>query len=249
MPNSFPAIAIPKPLRQFAPSRWLLYAAVMVSAVSACGGGESSRAERTAAADSAALAVREVPGPAAEPMRSPDTYQVRFETSKGPFVVSVERKLAPRGADRFYELVTIGFFDDVRFYRIVPGFVVQFGKHGTVSVNDAWVSATIPDDPMRISNEKGTVAFAANGANSRATELFINTGDNTRKLDYQKVFAPIGRVTAGMDVVERLNAEYGEEPNFARIARQGNSYLAKWFPALDYIRTAVVVEGAGPGGG
>ena len=141
--------------------------------------------------------------------------------------------------------MTIGFFDDVRFYRVVPGFIVQFGKHGTVAVNDAWVSATIPDDPMRISNSKGTVAFAANGPDSRATELFISTGENGRKLDQQRVFAPIGRVTQGMDVVEQLNAEYGEEPNHARIARQGNAYLERWFPALDYIKEARVAEGGG----
>lgn len=244
MPISRPVASHWTAPRRLAPALWLMITGLAASSLSACGGDGKARADRAAPADTATKVVRQVPGPAATPMRSPDTFQVRFETSKGPFLVSVERKLAPHGADRFYELVTIGFFDEVRFYRIVPGFVAQFGKHGTVSVNDAWVSANIPDDPMRISNEKGTVAFAANGPNSRSTELFISTGDNTRKLDYQKLFAPIGRVTEGMDVVERLNAEYGEEPNFARIARQGNAYLAKWFPALDYIKTAALVDGS-----
>lgn len=229
-------------------ARTTLMAVAMLPVAVACTGGDTSASSRTAAttADSVTAGpVREIPGPTPTPPRSPDRYTVRFETSKGPFVVDVERALAPRGADRFYELVTIGFFDDVRFYRIVPGFIVQFGKHGTVAVNDAWVNATIPDDPMRISNIKGTVAFAANGPNSRATELFISTGENGGKLDRQRVFAPIGRVTQGMDVVEQLNAEYGEEPNHARIARQGNAYLERWFPALDYVRGARVVEGGG----
>ena len=199
--------------------------------------------QRAGPVDNAVAALtREIPGPAAAATRSPNRYAVRFETSKGPFVVEVERVLAPQGADRFYELVTIGFFDDVRFYRIVPGFIVQFGKHGTVSVNDAWANATIPDDPMKSSNVRGTVAFAANGPNSRATELFINVGENGSKLDRQRVFAPFGRVTEGMAIVDQLNAEYGEVPNHARIARQGNAYLQRWFPALDYIRAAQVVE-------
>lgn len=231
-------------------ARIALMTVAMLSATAACTGGDTGASSRTAAAATAADSVaagpvREIPGPAPTPPRSPDRYTVRFETSKGPFVVEVERALAPRGADRFHELVTIGFFDDVRFYRVVPGFIVQFGKHGTVAVNDAWVNATIPDDPMRISNTKGTVAFAANGPDSRATELFISTGENGSKLDRQRVFAPIGRVTQGMDVVEQLNAEYGEEPNHARIARQGNAYLERWFPALDYIKEARVVEGGG----
>lgn len=231
-------------------ARIALMTVAMLSATAACTGGDTGASSRTAAAATAADSVaagpvREIPGPAPTPLRSPDRYTVRFETSKGPFVVEVERALAPRGADRFHELVTIGFFDDVRFYRVVPGFIVQFGKHGIVAVNDAWVNATIPDDPMRISNTKGTVAFAANGPDSRATELFISTGENGSKLDRQRVFAPIGRVTQGMEVVEQLNAEYREEPNHARIARQGNAYLQRWFPALDYIKEARVVEGGG----
>jgi len=190
--------------------------------------------------DSAAAA-DSIPGPQATIPRAPDRYRVRMETSKGAFVIEVDRALAPHGADRFHELVTIGFFRDVAFYRMVPGFIAQFGMHGTPSVHDKWRDATIPDDPMRTGNVKGTVAFAANGANSRSTQLFISLEDNRRKLDGQKVFAPIGCVVEGMDVVERLNMEYGEEPNYVRIARQGNSYLARWFPALDYIRSATVL--------
>ncbi|MBL0938937.1 MAG: peptidylprolyl isomerase [Gemmatimonadaceae bacterium] len=208
--------------------------------VSACGGSDSRPAAQQAAADT----VPDIPGPAATPLRAPDRYRVRMETGKGAFVIEVTRALAPHGADRFYELVTIGFFRDVSFYRMVPGFIAQFGMHGTPTVHDKWRDATIPDDPMRTGNVKGTVTFAANGPNSRSTQLFISLEDNRRKLDGQKVFAPIGKVVEGMDVVERLNMEYGEEPNYVRIARQGNAYLVRWFPAIEYIKTATVVPDA-----
>lgn len=177
-------------------------------------------------------------------MRSPDRYRVRFETSKGPFVVEVQRALAPRGSDRFYELVTIGYFSGVRFFRMVPGFIAQFGIHGDPAVNDGWNTATIPDDPIRGSNTRGTMAFAASGPNTRATQLFVNTGDNVRKLDGQRLFMPFATVVEGLDVVDKLNAEYGEEPNFSRIVRQGNRYLQRWFPALDSIVSATVVSDA-----
>ncbi len=188
----------------------------------------------------AAVVVREIPGPAATPMRSPDAYRVRVETSEGAFTIAVTRSLAPRGADRFYELVTIGYFDGVRFFRMTPEFIAQFGAHGDPAVNAKWNEATMPDEPMRTSNTRGTVAFAASGPNSRAVQLFVSTGDNARKLDGQRLFAPIGKVVEGMEVVDRLNAEYGEEPNHSRIIRQGNAYLQKWFPALDSIVTATV---------
>ncbi len=173
-------------------------------------------------------------------MRSPDAFRVTFETSKGVFTVAVTRALSPRGADRFYELVTIHYFDGVRFFRMMPEFIAQFGAHGDPAVNAKWNEATIPDEPMRTSNTRGTVAFAASGPNSRAVQLFVSTGDNARKLDGQRLFAPIGKVVDGMEVVDRLNAEYGEEPNHSRIIRQGNSYLQQWFPALDSIVSATI---------
>jgi cyclophilin family peptidyl-prolyl cis-trans isomerase len=215
----------------------LLTAALTVSA--ACGPRESASTDG-ATTDSVA-ATASIPGPQATLPRAPDRYRVRVETTKGVFVIAVDRALAPHGADRFFELVSNGFFRDVAFYRMVPGFIAQFGMHGTPSVHDQWRDATIADDPMRTGNVKGTVAFAANGPNSRSTQLFISLEDNRRKLDGQKVFAPIGRVEEGMDVVEHLNMEYGEEPNYVRIARQGNTYLARWFPALDYIKSATVM--------
>lgn len=186
-------------------------------------------------------APRVIPGPSATPMRSPDTYRVRVETSKGPFVIDVTRAFAPRGADRFYELVTIGYYSGNRFFRMVPGFVVQFGIHGDPAVNAKWAQTAMPDEPMRLSNTRGTVAFTTVDANSRMVQLYVNLVDNAAKLDRQKMYAPIGVVVEGMDVLERLNFEYGEDPVQSRIMSRGNKYLDRWFPALDSIVSAAVV--------
>jgi len=186
-------------------------------------------------------APRVIPGPSATPMRSPDTYRVRVETSRGPFTIAVTRALAPRGADRFYELVTIGYYAGTRFFRMVPGFVVQFGIHGNPAVNAKWAQSALPDEPMRLSNTRGTVAFTTADEDSRSVQLYINLADNAAKLDWQKLFAPIGMVVEGMDVLERLNFEYGEDPVQSRIMSRGNTYLNKWFPALDSIVSATVV--------
>jgi len=186
-----------------------------------------------------------IPPPAAEPVRSPEAFRVRFETSRGPFVVDVKRAHAPRGVDRFHELVTIGYFPGVRFFRIVPGFIVQFGIHGDPAVNALWSPATIPDEPMRLRNARGTMAFAAAGPNSRATQLFISTGENQRALDGQRIFVPFGTVVEGMATVDSLYSGYGEEPNHARIQRQGTTYLQRWFPGLDSIVSATIVPESG----
>jgi cyclophilin family peptidyl-prolyl cis-trans isomerase len=189
----------------------------------------------------APAAARAIPGPSAAPVTSPDRYRAEFTTSKGVFVVEVTRSLAPRAADRFYELVQNGYYERTRFYRVVPGFITQWGIHGDTAVNAQWDTATIPDEPMRTSNVRGRIAFAANGPNSRATEVFIATGDQAKTLDRQR-FAPFGSVVQGMDVVERITAEYGEEPNYSRISHQGNSYLRKWFPALDSVVSARIIQ-------
>lgn len=217
---------------------------ILVLAIAAgCGAEGAVSGKQTAGADRVAAqadSAPRIPPPSLTPERSPDSYRVRFVTSKGPFVVQVKRSLAPRGADRFYELVRIGYFTDVRFFRMKPNFIVQFGIHGDPAVNTLWDTAEIPDDPIRSSNADGTIAFAASGPNTRSTQLFINTANNARKLDGQKLFSPFGTVVEGMDVVRALNAEYGEEPNPSKAVRQGNRYLTRWFPALDYITSATI---------
>src|SRR5690606_9945572 len=178
---------------------------------------------------------------------APETFRVRFETSKGDFVVEVVRAWAPNGADRFYNLVRNGYYDDVRFFRVISGFMAQFGIHGDPKVNAAWRVRPIPDDPVVESNRRGYVTFAMTSQpNSRTTQLFINYADNTQ-LDGMG-FAPIGRVVEGMEVVDQLYAGYGEGapngrgPDQARIVAEGNAYLNANFPNLDYIRRATVIE-------
>jgi peptidyl-prolyl cis-trans isomerase A (cyclophilin A) len=170
---------------------------------------------------------------------TPNTYRVSFDTSKGPVLIEIDRRLAPNGAQRFYELVKAKYFDGARFYRVVPGFVVQWGAAANPAVTKKW-DVTIPDDPVNGSNTRGVVTFAATGApNSRSTHLFINLANNAR-LDVMG-FAPIGKVVKGMDVVDHIYAGYGERPDQAKIAAQGNAYLNKDFPRLDYIKTARIV--------
>ena len=222
----------PKHRQAFTTLTWILLAV-------GCGGEPKGAPEQ--AAPNAVPVAPAIPGPSATPTRRPDRYRVAVETNKGTFTIDVTRALAPLGADRFHELVTIGYFSDVRFFRMVPGFIAQFGVHGDPAVYAVWSKATLADEPMRAGNTRGTVAFATSGPDSRSVQLFVSTGDNRRKLDGQLVFSPIGTVVSGMEVVDSLNSEYGEEPNYSRLAAQGNAYLAKWFPALDYIKSARIV--------
>lgn len=211
------------------------------------------------AASCAAPAPESAPSvPAAEPVpvhvspAAPDSFTVLFETSKGPFTVKAYRHWSPAGADRLHELVTTGFFDDARFFRVVPGFVAQFGLPADPAVAASWRERTIPDDEVRTSNARGTLSFARSGPGTRSTQLFINLRDNAR-LDALNGFGfpPIGRVTAGMDVVEKLYAGYGEGaprgggPVQDSIRLQGNSYLERAYPRLDAILTARIVTPAG----
>jgi peptidyl-prolyl cis-trans isomerase A (cyclophilin A) len=170
---------------------------------------------------------------------APTSYRTSFQTSAGTFVIDITRAWAPRGADRFYNLVRAGFFDGTRFFRVVPGFIVQFGINGNPAVSARWRAATIPDDPVIRHNTRGTLTFATSGENSRTTQMFINFGDNTR-LDASG-FAPLGRVVQGMDVVDRIYAAYGETPNQGLIQMRGNAYLAAQFPKLDTIARATIV--------
>jgi peptidyl-prolyl cis-trans isomerase A (cyclophilin A) len=171
---------------------------------------------------------------------APATFRVVFTTSKGPFTVEVHRDWAPNGADRFYDLVNIGFFNGDRFFRVVPNFVVQWGINGDPVTQFNWRSKTIPDDPVKQSNRGGTITFATAGANTRTTQLFINLADNP-SLDGQG-FAPFGQVISGLNVVESLYSGYGEMPDQNQIQMQGNAYLQTHFPQLDYIEAAKIEQ-------
>ena len=179
---------------------------------------------------------------------APDSFRARFETSAGDFVIAVHRAWAPRGADRFHELVRSGYYDGARFFRVISGFMVQFGLHGDPTVSAEWRERRIPDDPVRRTNVRGMVTFATAGAGTRTTQVFINYGSNDR-LDAMG-FAPFGQVIEGMEVVDRLYAGYGEGapqgrgPNQGRIQMEGNAYLERAFPRLDYVRRATIIEPA-----
>jgi len=178
---------------------------------------------------------------------APAAYKVKLETTKGDVVIEVTRAWAPNGADRFYNLVKIGYYDGTAFFRVVKGFVAQIGLNGDPEVTSAWKQATIPDDPIVTPNTRGTVTFAMSGPDTRTTQFYINYGDNTRLKDYG-AFAPFGKVVSGMDVVDALYSGYGEGaprgsgPDQARITMEGNAYLKAEFPELDSITRATIVE-------
>jgi peptidyl-prolyl cis-trans isomerase A (cyclophilin A) len=183
--------------------------------------------------------------PAALTEKAPDLYKARLETTKGPIVITVHRAWAPLGADRFYNLVKNGFYDETRFFRVIDGFMAQIGMHGDPGVQRAWTSARLQDDPVKESNKRGYVTFATGGPNTRTTQIFINFKDNGESLDKQG-FPPIGQVTTGMDIVDKLYSGYGEGaprgqgPSQGNIASQGNAYLSKDFPKLDYVKKATI---------
>ena len=168
---------------------------------------------------------------------APDSFRVAFVTSKGTFLVDAHRPWSPNGADRFYALVRSGFFDENRFFRVLPGYIAQFGINDKKKVNEKW-DAPIRDDPRRESNARGTLVFTSSGPDTRAHQLFINLADNKR-LDAQG-FVPFARVVSGMEVVDSLYDEYGEAPDQQLIVTLGNNYLLRMFPKLDYITTATL---------
>jgi peptidyl-prolyl cis-trans isomerase A (cyclophilin A) len=210
--------------------------------------GEKKKSEKSAAKSKpAADANPALLDPSQAKEEAPETFKAKFETTRGDFVIEVSREWAPNGADRFYNMVKIGYLNDAAFFRNIEGFMVQFGINGDPAVNRKWRSANIKDDPVVKSNKRGYVTFAQTGApNSRSTQLFINFGDNSR-LDRDR-FAPIGRVVEGMDIVESLYNGYGEGaprgrgPDQGRIQDEGNAYLEEDFPKLDYIKKATIVE-------
>jgi len=191
-----------------------------------------------------ALAQSPPANPAVLNEQAPAAYKVKFDTSKGPFVVEVTRAWAPKGADRFYNLVKSGFYDNVRFFRVISGFMVQFGINGDPGVMARWRTAQIGDDPVTQSNKRGTVTFAMAGPNTRTSQVFINFADNAN-LDGMG-FSPFGRIVSGMNVVDALNAEHGEGaprgrgPDQSRLQSEGNTYLMKDFPRMDYVKKATI---------
>lgn len=209
------------------------------------------------------------PGPSRVIAQAPDSFTVDFATTKGVVTVMARRHWAPHGVDRFHHLVATGFYDDTRFFRVIPGFVAQFGLPGDPAIAAIWKERPLPDDSVRASNVRGTVSYASAGRDSRSTQLFVNLRDNSR-LDTLGAsgFAPIGEVIGGMDVADALHSGYGEAmprgrgPAQDSISLHGNAWLDRNFPELDAIRTATITRvwrsdegpagdlGAmGPGGG
>lgn len=182
--------------------------------------------------------------PATDAGGVPDVFWVKFECSNGDFVVEFRRDWAPRGVKRVYEIVRDGVWHDNRFFRVVPGFVVQWGIPGRPADAAEWRTKRIEDDPVRASNERGTFTFATSGPNARTTQVFINFRDNEALDTYQQGFPPVGKVVKGMDVVDAINAKYGEAPSQAQqaIQMEGNAFLDERFPGLDTIHKTVFVE-------
>ena len=202
---------------------------LLAFAGAACGEKAPSRARKVAV------------GPA------PDSFQVSIESTRGTFEVEVIRAWSPRGADRFRDLVAEAFFDESAFFRVLPGFVAQFGVNDDRKRNEQWDAKPVHDDSVKHSNTRGTLVFALDGPNSRSHQLFINLVDNAR-LDRQG-FAPIGRVIRNMAIVDSIYSGYGERPNYHLLATLGNSYLRRMFPKIDYIKSAKIVSAtsASPG--
>jgi peptidyl-prolyl cis-trans isomerase A (cyclophilin A) len=176
--------------------------------------------------------------------KAPEQFQARFTTTKGDIVIEATRAMAPLGTDRFYNLVKYGFYNGNSFFRVVPGFVVQFGLSPTPAVNAAWEPAKITDDPVQGSNVRGAVCFATSGPNTRTTQLFINFGNNVQ-LDTMG-FAVFGKVVEGMEVADKIFSGYGQNADQGRITKEGAAYLKANFPEMDSITKAVIVAPAAP---
>ncbi len=204
----------------------------------------SSPAKPGAAHTAAAAPRPSLLNPASLHAAAPAVFKARFTTTAGDFVVEVHRDWAPLGADRFYNLVRNGYFTNAAFFRVVPGFVVQFGLNANPAINKVWSDANIHDDPVKQSNTRGYLVFATAGPNTRTTQLFINFGNNAR-LDGMG-FAPFGTVLEGMDVVDKIYSGYGESPDQGLITSQGDVYLTARFPKIDKIKLAKIIPATPP---
>lgn len=225
-------------------SRTLIAPATALFALSSAAGLGGGLAARAAAAQPAP-SLRS-PSPAALAKAGPDSFDVAVHTSKGAMTMRIRRRWAPRGSDRVYHAVQARYYDGNRFFRVIPGFMAQFGFHGDPTVNRTWDAYRMPDDAVKVSNTRGIVTFATRGPGSRTVQLFVNTGNN-ESLDGMG-FAPVGSVLEGMAVVDSLYSGYGEGsprgpgPDQNKLGSQGNAYLAKSYPKLDFIDSARVVK-------
>jgi peptidyl-prolyl cis-trans isomerase A (cyclophilin A) len=181
--------------------------------------------------------------------KTPEVFRVKFETTAGSFLIEAHRDWSPHGADRFYQLVRTKYFDDSRFFRVVPGRWVQFGINGNPTLAQQQRHIIIPDDPLKQHNTPGYVAFSNTGPNTRSTQVFINLGDNSARNDIEAGFAPFGQVVEGMDVVERLYSGYGEHSGGGmraghqdRIFDGGNAYLDREYPKLDKLLRVTLMK-------
>ena len=219
-------------------------AAAVVAAAFSVNAAEQNAAPAAAAKPAAAGSLTD---PAKLTEKAPEAFKVKFDTTVGAFTVEVSRALSPNGADRFYNLVKNGFFRDIAFFRAIEGFMCQFGIHGDPKIAAVWRTANIADDPVKASNTRGMITFAKSGApNSRSTQFFINLEDNAN-LDAMG-FSPFGKVTEGMETIDKIYKGYGEGaprgkgPDQMRAQTEGNAYFRKDFPKLDYIKSAELVK-------
>ena len=242
----------------------LITVLTLASLLLACGGKQTPADSAKAAEPAAEPAATPAATPAAEPahladgphpglldpaqakLSAPPKFKAKFSTTKGDFVVEVNKEWAPQAADRFFSLVTIGYYVDIPMFRVIKGFMVQFGIHGDPKMNKIWKNASIPDDKGTQSNTPGMLTFATRGPNTRTTQLFINYGQNAR-LDGMG-FAPFGKVVEGMDVVNSVYSDYGEGaprgrgPSQPRMQGEGNTYLKAEFPEMDYIKSISILQ-------
>lgn len=222
-------------------------AALVLGSLLAARATAADEKQPAAPAPAAAAPAASLLEPAKLNEQAPESFKVKLTTTKGDITIQVSRALSPNGVDRFYNLVKNGYFTDVAFFRVIEGFMGQFGIHGDPKVAAAWRSANIQDDPVKGSNIRGAITFAKSGApNSRSTQFFINLKDNPN-LDTMG-FSPFGKVIEGMDVMDKINNEYGEGapggrgPAQGRVQQEGNAYLKKDFPRLDYIKSATILK-------